>query len=98
MRQPMRLPTSPVFVASLCLAACGGEPLAGSTPQDGATQTRAIIGPVDLTTAPATLGLTCPDAAAALAFKMPCLVGMNLAGTGHPEPGSHATECRMAQS
>ena len=76
----MRLPTSPVFVASLCLAACGGEPLAGSTPQDGATQTRAIIGPVDLTTAPATLGLTCPDAAAALAFKMPCLVGMNLAG------------------
>jgi hypothetical protein len=54
------------------------------------------IGLIDLSQAPATLGMTCGAGVGALAFEMPCLVGMNLGGQA--SPGWHVTECRMAQS
>jgi hypothetical protein len=55
------------------------------------------IGPVDLTKAPPTLPITCDKCSGALAFEMPCLVGMSIL-PDRSQPGYHVTECRMAQS
>lgn len=75
---------------------CGGRSI--SQTSDAGTDLAGRIGPVDLSQAPAVLGMTCGADAGGLAFEMPCLVGMNLAGSGQAGPGWHATECRMAQA
>ena len=77
------------------LVLCAG-PLAcgGSGSPTGAGQD--LIGPVDLAQAPATLSMTCAGGAA-LAFEMPCLIGLDLTGPDPTAVGVHATECRLAQ-
>lgn len=53
------------------------------------------LGPIDATEQPATLDMQCDQRGRALAFKLPCLVGMNL--NGNPdEPGLHIVECELA--
>ena len=75
----------------------GGD-FATSPPQvnDGPADLADRIGPVDLTKAPPSLAIACENGVGALAFQMPCLVGMNLPGQGGV--GTHVTECRMVQA
>jgi hypothetical protein len=76
-------------LACLALSACGNDP----APAGGAS-----IGPVDLTKSPATLGLSCAGVTTTVALEMPCLIGMNLAGSAATGPGNHAVECHAAQA
>jgi hypothetical protein len=84
-----------VLVLCLGLGACGSHALSGS-PRDGATDLAARIGPIDLTQAPATLELTCDADVGRVAFKLPCLVGMDVT-SGHSGPGLHDVECRLLE-
>lgn len=102
MKGSMRLPIGLGLLAGL--AACGRHPLEGVAPRDGAAdqapgdgaaEQAPRLGLVDVTKAPPTLELRCGGAAGVLPLKMPCLVGMNIVGSGQPV-GLHETECRIA--
>jgi hypothetical protein len=82
------------------LAGCGGRqtldlPADGDAGTDAGTTTRATIGPVDLTQAPAELPTTCDHGIGLVAFDNPCLVGFNLGGAP-ATTGVHVVECTLA--
>ncbi|HEY2900920.1 MAG TPA: hypothetical protein VGL59_10120 [Polyangia bacterium] len=55
-----------------------------------------VVGPVDLSQAPAALTMTCDHGVGQVAFANPCLVGGNLASAKLDSVGNHETECSLA--
>jgi hypothetical protein len=86
-------------LVAAALVGCGGRqtldlPADVDAGTDAGTTSRATIGPVDLTQAPAELPTTCDHGIGLVAFDNPCLVGFNLAG--QMGVGAHEVECTLA--
>ena len=71
-----------------------GGAQAGDNAAGGDSASPPGVGPINASEQPSSLPMTCAGREA-LAFKLPCLVGMNI--TGHTdEPGYHVVECQLA--
>jgi hypothetical protein len=53
------------------------------------------VGPINSDGLPASMPMLCPNRAEALAFQLPCAVGLNLSGAPD-QPGFHVVECELA--
>lgn len=63
--------------------------------KDASAGSGVVIGPIDFSKAPQELALDCTGSAGHLAFKNPCLVGLDMA-TASDVLGVHETECVLA--
>ena len=85
---PRSWPTSVALLIGGMIAGCGGiGALSADDANDSGAPMAALVGPVDLSLAPAQLEMTCDHGVGALALAVPCEVGNNLQGPNPEQLG-----------
>lgn len=92
----MRVPAG-LFALSV-LVGCGRTSQdrvpGGESAKAGAGGQGESVGPINSDGLPASMPMLCPDRAEALAFRLPCAMGLNLSGAPD-QPGFHVVECEL---
>jgi hypothetical protein len=82
-----------VVVCATLLTGCGGSLASGAEVSDSSTPP-GVDASIDAAPPESELLMTCPKHGAPLAIRLPCLLGMNLAGDP-AAPGLHVLECDL---